>query len=74
MPNADGLLDLPAKWREFRCMSFANSFDDAGRAACGRLLRLDLNPAKRGGLLQFPFLNAKRAGKVADSHSIGVLV
>ena len=74
MTNADAFLDLPAIRREFRCMSFANSFDDARRAACARFPRLDLNPAEGGGLLQFPFPNAKRAGEVADGQNSGVLV
>ena len=53
-------------------MSFANSFDDARRAASARFLRLDLNPAKRGGLLDLPFPHAERAGEFTHGQSSGV--
>lgn len=74
MPDADGALDLPAVRREFCALRFANCFGDARRAARARFMRLDLNPAEGSGLLQLPFPNAKRPGKVADSQGSGILV
>lgn len=74
MSNADWLLDLPAIRREFRALRSANNFGDARRASSVRFSRLDLDPAKRGGLLQFTFINMIRAGEVADGQSSGVLI
>jgi hypothetical protein len=72
VPKTDWLLDLPAVRREFRGLRFANFADDARRAACARLAHFDLDPAKRGGLLDLPFPHAERAGEVTDGQSSGV--
>lgn len=71
MPEADSVLDLAAVRREFRGMGFANNFGNARGAASARLVHFDLEPAKRGGLLDLPFPNAERAGEFTHGHRTG---
>ena len=72
MPDADGLLDLPAERRAFRGLRFANNSGDARGSARVWLSRLDLNPAKRGGLFYLPFPHAERAVKFTHGQRTGV--
>lgn len=74
MPEADSLLDLAAVRREFRGLGFANNFGDARGASCERLVRFDLDEAKHGGLFDFPFPHAKRAGKFTHGQSPALLL
>lgn len=72
MPNADGPLDLPTARREFRGLRFANDSGDARGAASAGFVRLDLDPAKRGGLFHLPFPHAVRPGEFTHGHGTGV--
>ncbi len=72
MPDADLLFDLPTVRREFRGLRFANNFGDARGSARAWFACLDLEPAKRGGLLDLPFPHAERAGKLTQGQSSGV--
>jgi hypothetical protein len=72
VPDADGLLDLPAIRRQFRGTRFANFANNARRAACAWFVRLDLDPAKLCSLFHFPFPHAERACKITHGQSSGV--
>ena len=74
MPDADLLFDLPAIQREFRGLRFANNFSDARGSARAWFACLDLEPAKRGGLLDLPFPHAERAGKFTHGQSADVSI
>jgi hypothetical protein len=72
MPIIDWLLYEPAPKREFCGLRFANNFGNARGAARSWFAYFDLDEAKRGGLLDLPFPNAKRAGEFTHGQSSGV--
>ena len=53
-------------------MRFANLLDDSRGSACARLAYFDLDPAKRGGLLDLPFPDAERTGELTHGQRTGV--
>lgn len=69
MADADWLFHFAAPRREFRGWGIANGADNAGGAACARLVRLDLHPSKLGSLHQLPFPNMERADKITHWQS-----
>lgn len=69
MADADWLFHFAAPRREFRGWGIANGADNAGGAACARLVRLDLHPSKLGSLHQLPFPNMERADKITNWQS-----